>query len=218
MFRVKQASPLLEGVAHRVQSSRLMIDQAGAWPNPTLSLDVENLDGSYSGFDRSETTLRLSQEFPVSGLRSNRRGIATSDADATALEAQNDAFGLYLAVAHRYAKLAHAERRLALVEEARQLLTGLADAAGERVRVGAALVADRLLGEAAVERANIARDDAQTEVHSARRSLASLWGAPDAFAEPIRTRPLPRVDSDSLLARALTVEKALGRNRSKEPR
>lgn len=202
IFRVKKASPMLAAVAHRVQSGTATIDQAGAWPNPNLSFDVEDVGGDYSGLDLSEITLQLSQEFPLGGLRSNRRGVAQSEAGTATLNARVDAFGLYLAVARRYAIVSHAEQRLALVEEAQGLLAELAQAADERVRVGGALVADRLLGQAAVERARIAHDDARAQVNSSRRSLAYLWGSESGFDEPVRTRDIPRVDSDSLLARA----------------
>jgi cobalt-zinc-cadmium efflux system outer membrane protein len=202
LFRVRQASPLLAGLSHHIRAGAARVDQAGAWPNPNLSFDVENAGGSYNGLDRSEITLDLSQEIPLGGQLSHRRRVTQSEAGVAALDACLDAFDLYVAVARRYAAVTHAEARLRLIDQAHGVLQGLAGAADERVRAGAALVADRLLGEAAVERASIARDEAQSQAGSARRSLAFLWSAESGFPEPLRARTLPRVASDSLIARA----------------
>lgn len=202
LFRVKTSSPALAAAGHRVRAAFATAEQAGAFPNPNLLLEAENVGGSYSGFDRSELTAQLSQEFPL-GSRSNRRDVARTEADALALDARSGAFELYTIVAHRYATVVHAEKRLELAETSVDLLEQLARAADDRVRAGAALVADRLLGQAAVERARIARDDAQSDVMLARRSLGALWGEESGFDAPVaREFRLPEVDPDSLMARA----------------
>jgi cobalt-zinc-cadmium efflux system outer membrane protein len=185
LARVKRANPALGALGQRSRSAGAAVEQAGARPNPALILDVENLGGGYSAFEHSEITLQLSQEIELGGRRSNRIEAARRAADETLLAADAAGFALYAEVSRRYAAVTHAEQRRRLTAEERVRVEGLAAAADDRVRVGAALVADRSLGEAALERARLAEEDAQTAVRTARRALASLWGDEDGFDEPV---------------------------------
>jgi cobalt-zinc-cadmium efflux system outer membrane protein len=185
LSRIKRSNPTLRALPHRVAAASALIEQAGAWPNPALEAEGENIDGSYSGIDQSEFSLWLSQEFELGGKRSKRAAQAARAYDGTALETGTDALAVYLEAKSRYATVAHADERVRLATQAEGLVADLARAATDRVRAGATLTADAALAQAALVRTRLEIDAARARSASARVALASLWGEPSGFAEPV---------------------------------
>jgi len=75
----------------QVAAAQGRLDQAGAWRNPELSLDVENFAGKgpMEGLDSAETTLSVSQTLELGGKRGARIDGARKDLDlARARDAQ----------------------------------------------------------------------------------------------------------------------------------
>lgn len=203
LARVRRANPTLGAIAQRTRAALAAVDQAGARPNPGLSLEFENVGWGYSGLDRSEVTLQISQEFELGGKRSNRISVASAGADAARFAAATDSFLVYVEVASRYAAIAHAEERASLAQAEKSLIEQIASSAAERVRAGAALVADGMLGEAALEEARISEADARVALDSARRALSILWNEAGTFDTPVSRRwqrALPPASSDSIAA------------------
>ncbi|MCI0452721.1 MAG: TolC family protein, partial [Candidatus Latescibacteria bacterium] len=185
LIRVKHGSAALRALPYRVTAATALFEQAGAWPNPSVLAEAENVDGSYSGLDQSEFSLWLSQEFELGGKRSRRMEQASRAVDEAALESGTESFAVYLDAKSRYAAVVHAEERVRLAVDAEGLVASLARAAGDRVRAGAALTADAALAEAALARTQLAIDAARAERTSARVALSALWGEPTGFDDPI---------------------------------
>ena len=186
LARIAQQHPEFRATTARVEASRHSVDQARARPNPLLHADAENVGGTYSGFDASELSLFLSQEFELGGKRSARTANAESAAGAAMLEADLTILELYLAARQRYAAVTHADERLRIALANQAVVASLATAAEDRVRAGATLVADRLLANVALARTSQQVRNAEVERLRARRSLAALWGEPDdAFSDPV---------------------------------
>jgi cobalt-zinc-cadmium efflux system outer membrane protein len=194
LTRIKHGSASLRALPYRVTAATALADQAGAWPNPSVLAEAENVNGGYSGLDQSEFSLWLSQEFELGGKRSKRVEQAARAVDEVALAARVESFAVYLDAKVGYAGVVHAEERVRLAVEAETLVAQLARAAGDRVRAGAALTADAALAEAALARARLAIDAARAEETGARVALASLWGEPAGFDDPV-ARDLPLVRS-----------------------
>ncbi|HXV12640.1 MAG TPA: TolC family protein [Candidatus Krumholzibacteria bacterium] len=194
LTRIKLGSPALRAIPYRVTAATALVDQAGAWPNPALLAEAENVNGGYSGLDQSEFSLWLAQEFELGGKRAKRVDQAASAVDEAALEASSESFAVYLDAKARYAAVVHAEERIRLAVEAEALVAHLARAAGDRVRAGAALTADAALADAALARTRLAIDTARAERTSARVALSALWGQSTGFDEPV-TSELPFVRS-----------------------
>jgi len=182
---VKRSSPLLRGHAHRVDGARSLVDQAGARPNPNVLFEAENVGGSYSGFDRSELSLRLEQEIELGGKRSKRIDVAQRSWEETTSDAEAEAFDLYLETLARYAGVLHAEEQLRLATATDTVVAGLAKSADDRVRVGATLMADASLATVARVRSRTMIDDAVADRARARLALSTLWSDTDGFDEAV---------------------------------
>lgn len=78
---VRAAHPALAADRARADAAAAEIERAGLRANPEASVGIEDVAADDSGFDESETTLRMSQAIDLAGLRRARR-----DAAETALE------------------------------------------------------------------------------------------------------------------------------------
>lgn len=151
--------------------------QARAWENPTLSVEVENVlgRGPYRDFDAAETTVSLSQPLPLGGGRSARLRAARSDETAAeagvalaALEMRRD-----LTVA--YAEAVAADRLAGIARERAALGAGTRDAVAKRHAAGleSDLQRARVEVETAAMQAEARRAAAAALAH--RRALAAHW-------------------------------------------
>ena len=203
---IKRHNPTLRALPYRGAAATASIEQAGAWPNPTLIATAENVDGSYSGFDRSELSLWLSQEFELGGKRGKRVELATRVADEVARDADAESFEVYLEAKSRFAAVAHAEEQARVIRESEAIVAELSRTARERVKVGATLIADAALADAALARVRVAITSAETDRFRARMALASMWGEPRGFDGAVpRRAPIPGAipSPDSVVSWAL---------------
>lgn len=203
LSRVKLANPTLRGLAYRIDGASARIGQAGAYPNPSFVFDAENVGGGYSGFDESELSFVIGQEIEMGGKRSKRVEVATREANEITLDAESAAFDLFLETKARYADVVHAEERLRLGTEADSVVSELVRSAEERVRAGAALVADAAIAAAARARTLTAIDDAVANRTQTRVALSTLWGDTFGFDEsidPALTRTPDPLSPDSALS------------------
>jgi cobalt-zinc-cadmium efflux system outer membrane protein len=163
---------------------------------------AENVGGTYSGDDASELSLLLSQEFELGGKRSARTTAAEAASATAGLEADLAILDIYLVAKQRFTTAAHADERLRLARAHESVVAELADAARERVRAGAALLADQLLADVALVRVRQEALLAEMERTRARRDLAALWGEPDGVSKPLAALALPErlPEPDSIAA------------------
>ena len=185
LARVKRTSPALRALPLRVAAATSRIDQAGAWRNPSVSFEAENVGGSFSGFDRSELSILLAQEFELGGKRSRRADVAAGESQQVRRDAEARSLDLFLETKARYADIVHAEQRVRLLAEAEGIVSELAASAEARVRSGATLLADAALASAAQARVRSAVADAEARRVQARVALSALWGDARGFDEPV---------------------------------
>ena len=119
MLKQAEQSPRIEELDADVDRATGLAEQARARPNPSASIYGENFAGSspYSGFDRSETTVQLSQPFELGGKRAAR--IAAGEAGITAARARGHQGRVVYAyeLARAYAAVELADRRIAIAED-----------------------------------------------------------------------------------------------------
>ncbi len=188
LVRVKQSGPALRALAQRATAARATVAQSGAWPNPFLLAEAENVDGSYSGVERAEFSLWLLQEFELGGKRARRVDQATATAGASLQANATESFAVYLLAQARYADAVHADEALRLARETESVVVELARSADDRVRAGATLTADASLAAAELARTRFAIRSAESEKARARVALSSLWGEQTGFDEPLARR------------------------------
>lgn len=190
--RVEQGNALLRALPFRSASATASVDQAGAWPNPSVLFEAENVDGSYDGVDQSEFSLWFSQGIELGDKRSHRTSQARGVADEVARDVATQIFAVYLETKVRYARVAHADERVRLAVAAETIVAELAASADARVRAGATLTADAALAATALARVRMALRDAEADRVRTRIALSVMWGGTNGFDEPVArtvTRP-----------------------------
>lgn len=176
-------TPVLKATEQALLGAQAGVRQADRMPNPSLDFAAENLLGSglYSGIDRTETTLGLSQRLEWSGGRRARTELARADiaiaragGDLRRQDLMHDVALAYLSVQKAGADLAVAVERAAVARDIVATVQRRVDAARDPLMAGAkaqALLAD---AEIAVEAARRAEEGAKAQ-------LASFWGGDAGF-------------------------------------
>lgn len=184
MARALENAPAIGGGDAQVAGARAFVGQAGARPNPTIGVEVEDFAGSrgLSGLRGAQITVDFTQPFELGGKRSARRALA--QADVAVAEVARDAArrAVMAETLDAYAQAAAAQARLEIADTQLALAVTLADQTARRLAVGDVpqITADR----AAVERANrlAARNRAAADRDVAAGALAGLIAASDAVS------------------------------------
>lgn len=181
-----RSNPDLLASAYELSAAQARLVQAGLRPNPEVSLELENFAGTGAtrGVDELETTLSLSQVVEMGGKRELRRSLGEADIDFVTIEQRARELDLLAEVARRFIDVVVAQERVRFADEAVALAQTTLDAIGARVEAGRSPEAERSRARIARVRATIEQRQAQSELRSARYSLAANWGTP----EPVFTQ------------------------------
>lgn len=124
LVRGNVSIPRLAEAQADIRRAEGLARQAGASPNPSISVSSENFSGSsaYKGFDLAENTLELSLPIELGDKRSSRIAAGAAEVDAASARAtdRRTGFAYDLAVAYATAEASalRVERAEAEVEEA----------------------------------------------------------------------------------------------------
>ncbi len=176
--RALAANPRLTAAERDVGIATGFKVQAGALPNPDLSFELDNALGSgpYKGLQAAETTLQLSQLVELGGKREAR--LATGEAGigtavwqrrATRLEVLSETAVAFITVVS-------AQRRIEIFDEQISSLDQLIPLLQKRVQEGASSPAETLRAQVAADLFRVDRERAKTQLATARRDLAILFG------------------------------------------
>lgn len=177
LTRVARANPVFEELKLQQMAAVFRLKQAELRPNPEFESEFENVGGDASGFDESEITLMLSQEFQIFGQRGARRQLAQADLEAVALDVRLAAFDLFLDVKNRFYALAHAQRQIVLAESSVDLARDIQQNIMFRLKKGAALQSELLLARLELQRSELARDAAKQKLVARQAELRALWNS-----------------------------------------
>ena len=184
-------NPALAGAAAGIRAREAAVTQAGLWPNPEFSLEVENFAGTRERkrFDGAEITATLSQLVELGGKRRKRRQLAARQRELTAAARRRLELDLRAEVGRAFINVLVAQERLALDRELLGLAERTAAAVGERVEAGkvSPVAATRARVELATARSQMR--DSVYRLATARRLLVSTWGDRRAGFERV-TGPL----------------------------
>lgn len=168
-----QAHPGLAAASREQQATEAAVVQAGAWPNPTLDMQVEDLRR-----DNRTTTLQLSQPLELGGKRAARvtaaeraRDQAASALDARRAEVRAATFTAFFDV------LA-AQERLRLAQDSVGLAQVATRAAANRVAAGKVSPLEETRARVAEAGIRVELQQAEGTLRSARQQLAAQWGNP----------------------------------------
>lgn len=176
--RALNAAPALKARETLVEAAVASARQAGALPNPTLDLELENAPGSgrFADFEQNELTLGLRQRIELGGKRTSRRAMAEAGREGAVLDQVRarlnvvfEAKSAYFEACAATLALEAADARLAAAKDVEAM-------AVRRVRAARDPVTARLRAEIQTAEAGTAREQALHDLHNAKRTLAVLWG------------------------------------------
>ena len=175
-------SPTLDAAEADIQAAAAARTVAGLRPNPSVTVEAENVAGSgpYRGVESLETTTSLALPIELGGKRSARIGVADARSQRTLIQAAITQADLRLSVIQAYAEAAAAQQRVTTARDQARIAAEGLRAAQVRVQAGRASPIE-------AERANVARINADAEVERtqrlvevARYSLSRIIGQPVA--------------------------------------
>ncbi|WP_422000420.1 TolC family protein [Reyranella sp.] len=152
--------------------------QAGALPNPTLGVEVDNFGSGQNGVvGGAEFTLQVSQLFELGGKRDARVQAALGDYDAARWEREATKLELLSETAIAFVEAMSSQRRIQILDRQVGALEKLVPLMQRRVEAGASSPAEVSRMQAAVGMARLDRERARLALAVARRELATLMGS-----------------------------------------
>ncbi|MCR8956226.1 TolC family protein [Variovorax sp. S2] len=196
----QRANPGLSSAAREQEATDAAVLQAGAWPNPVLEAQVEDLRRG-----NRTTTLLLSQPVELGGKRAARVAAAerARDQAASALLARRSE--LRASTITLFFDVLAAQERLRLMQDSLGLAQAATRAAANRVAAGKVPPLEETRSRVAEAGIQVELQQAEGALRSARRQVAALWGNPD----PRFTQAEGAVDRPPPLALAQDVERRL---------
>jgi len=201
--------------SYELRAREAALLQAGALPNPTLSLELEDFAGSgdFSGVDQAQTTLLLGQLIELGGKRAARIAVAAAERDLAAFGYEVRRIDVLAGTAGAFVDVLAAQERLRLADEALELTRSVQRVASLRKREGLASPAEEIRAGVAADVAGVEREHAEHELETARQKLATFWsgetprferaeGALDLLPQPPSADELGRkIEASPSLAR-----------------
>lgn len=174
-----------------------MPSQAGALPDPVLSLNAMNLPTDSFDFDQEPMTqlqIGLSQSIPFPGKRKLKRTAAEHEAQAGEARAAEQRDALVGLVRGAWWRVFHFDRALEIVEQNKDLMRDFIEIAETKYAVGRGLQQDVLLAQLEMSRLM----DREARLRGRRRSAeadlnALLDRSPDRAVTLARTPPNVRL-------------------------
>ncbi|CAA2106996.1 TolC family protein [Variovorax paradoxus] len=168
-----QANPNLSAASREQDATEAAVVQAGAWPNPTLDAQVEDLRR-----DNRTTTLQLSQPLELGGKRAARVTAAerARDQAVSALEARRAE--IRAATVTAFFEVLTAQERLRLAQDSVGLAQAGTRAAANRVAAGKVSPLEETKARVAEAGIRVELLQAEGTLRSARQQLAASWGNP----------------------------------------
>ena len=199
-------APMLAARRSSLEAARQDARRAGALPDPTLSVGVNDLPvtGSdafnFSNDNFTMTTVGVMQAFPARAKRNARQAVADRAIDQAVAMTTAESWAVERETAQAWVSLWASGRELNAVQALRDQSRLAADTASARLRGGSGMATDVLAAKAAVLQLDNRLETAHSDVESAR-AMARRWLGEDidaASEAPDFTR-LP-ISASTLLA------------------
>ena len=188
----------LSSFAWQVRAAEARMVQAGLWSNPHLDVEFENFAGSgeLAGVDALETTVSLSQTFPLGGNLEKQRKLAGYEAELAGWDYEAARIELLTEITARFIEVLATQQRIALAGDALELTEQVRDNMRRRVEGGDAPHLELSRAELPVVTARVTLQRIEQRLASARRRLALTWGdSTPGFTEAVgrldQLKPIP---------------------------
>jgi cobalt-zinc-cadmium efflux system outer membrane protein len=168
-----ERNPLLRGARATADASAGALMQAGAFPNPEISLLQEGFRG-----DERTTTALLNQKLELGNKRGSRLDIATHGREVALASLDGRAAALRADVIVAFYGLLAAQWQLEATRDAATIAARSLDLAQKRVRAGKVSPVDALKAKVAATGVEIELATLQAGIAAAREKLAAVSGSP----------------------------------------
>ncbi|CAB3792245.1 Cobalt-zinc-cadmium resistance protein CzcC [Paraburkholderia caffeinitolerans] len=168
------SNPLLRSAVASANASSGVFMQAGARPNPNLSLLQEGLGGQ----DRTSTAL-VEQTIELGGKRRARLDVASYGRQSALASLDGQAAQLRAAVITAFYDMLAAQRQMQMAQESADIALRSADMADKRARAGKISPVESTKARVAAADAQIALASARTQATLALEKLANVTGSPE---------------------------------------
>ncbi|QPJ64213.1 MAG: TolC family protein [Candidatus Nitrohelix vancouverensis] len=172
--------------------------QSSLLPNPRLAIDVDDAmgSGSFSGFDRSETTIRLEQRIELGGKRDARRHAGQMAESLAEWSYTGKRLDVLADVHKAFAETLKSQHKIELAQEQIELGEQFYNAVNEKVKAGQAPTIEIIKAQVALANYGIELKREEIELDKARRELARVCGADkpnfnQALGDLHRIEPVP---------------------------
>ncbi len=179
-------NPELRASGGRIAAAAGRASQAKVWTNPELTLSAEDWPVSGDGdFSDSKQTIGMAQTIPFPGKKKLDRQIGVSGVRLSEAELNLRRVELIRDVKSTFYQTLAAERLVEVAGELVEVAESSALTARKRVAAGAAADQEQLRAEIPLEQARTELSGFQSELASARQTLALLMGRPDFAEAPV---------------------------------
>jgi outer membrane protein TolC len=185
-------SPELAGLQAQAEAMRTVPSQAGALPDPMLSLNAMNMPTDSFDLDQEPMTqmqLALSQSFPFPGKRKLRREAIEHQVGATDAMLAERQTAIVGQVRATWWRLMNLDRALQIVEQNKDLMRDFVDIAQTKYKVGNGLQQDVLLAQLELSRLLDRELRLKGMRRGARAELNALMGRPASWAVTLPSVP-----------------------------
>jgi len=172
-------SPELTAFGPEKRAGDALALQAGFYPNPKFSVDVEDFSGSgpYTGTDLTQTTIMLSQKLEMAGKRPKRRRVASMQRNLVDWRYEVKKQDVALKVTKAFVDVLASQQRLKLKKDSAELAKQIKDVVALRVQAGKVSPVEEIKAGVFLSIAKIELRRAEQELFAARKKLAALWGS-----------------------------------------
>ncbi|MHC4206989.1 MAG: TolC family protein [Planctomycetota bacterium] len=172
-------SPKLKAFSLDIRAAEARKLQAGFLPNPQIEAQVEEFGGSgdRSGFDSSETGVKIGQLIELADKRSKRTHLADIEKDLAELDFKSERLDVISDVAGAFIDVLAAQEQLSLSKELVDLSEQAYSTVAERVRAGRDSPVEETKAKIALSNTRIEFERAGNNLIAARYQLAATWGS-----------------------------------------
>jgi cobalt-zinc-cadmium efflux system outer membrane protein len=176
---VLDRNPHLQSAQFGRNAAEAKLSAASMKPQWSVAMELEDFlgTGSLSGFDGSQSTLRLSRIFQSEESRSGRMAVASAIGGQTDNVFEAERLDTLSLLAKRFVDVVYQQETLRLSELSVKVWAAARELALTRERAGAAPAVDRLRTEIRVANARLDVENAEHELKAARMLLAATWGS-----------------------------------------
>lgn len=183
LSQAQRDAPRLAEATALVRQAEGLSRQAGARPNPTTGVQIENFSGTgpFKGASQAETTFSIEQAVELGGKRSARVSAGRAGLDAARAQLVRSRADYAFDLAEAYAQTEASERRVALAQEGLTLAEEVLQVSRALVEAGKEAELRSFQARAAVTSARASLDASRAERTGAFARLTALSGSSVPF-------------------------------------